>query len=72
MAGYVKGSPGWMQRMIGIFHIEAQKIHENSPENDESLKKMIWAFGEISDQCLAYEPVRPLQEVMIEKIFGEN
>lgn len=72
MAGYVKGSPAWMQRMIGMFHIEAQKIHENSPENDESLKKMIRAFGEISDQCLASEPAKPLREVMTEKIFGEN
>lgn len=72
MAGYVKGSLGWMQRMIGMFHNEARKIHENSPENDESLKKMIRAFGDVTDQCLVSEPVRPLREVMTEKIFGKN
>ena len=72
MAGYVKGSLGWMQRMIGTFQNEAQRIHENSPENDESLKKMIRAFGDVTDQCLASEPVKPLREVMTEKIFGEN
>ena len=72
MADYVKDSPAWMQRMIGTFHNEARKIHENSPENDESLKKMIRAFGDVADQCLATEPVKPLREVMTEKIFGEN
>lgn len=72
MTDNVKGSLAWMQRMIGIFHAEAKKIHENSPENDESLKKMIRVFGDITDQCLASEPVKPLQDVMIDKIFGEN
>lgn len=72
MAGYVKGSLGWLQRKIGIFQNEARKIHEKSPENDESLKKMIREFGDIIDQSLASEPIKPLREVMTEKIFGEN
>ena len=72
MADYTKGSFGWMQRMIGTFHNKARRIHENSPENDESLREMIRVFGDICDQCLVSGPVKPLREVMTEKIFGEN
>ena len=72
MADYVKGSLAWMQRTIGTFKNEAQKIHENSPENDESLKKMIRAFGDVADQWFVSEPTKSLREVMTEKIFGEN
>lgn len=61
-----------MQMNIGVIVNKAKAIHEKTPENDVDLKAMVRAIGRAIDLCLESEPKRPLEEVMIEKIFDEK
>lgn len=65
----MKNSNAWYQRMIGMFTIEAKKIHENSSDNDESLKRMIRSFGDIFDSFRDTKPEVPMAKVITDKVF---
>lgn len=65
----MKGSNAWYQRMIGMFTIEAKKIHENSSDNDESLKRMIVSFGDIFDSFSDTKSEVSMAKVITDKVF---
>lgn len=67
-----KGRVSWdmlEQRYIDTFVLEAKKIHENSPENDESLKRMIEAFAIVYGGKNKHESERPFKDVVMERVF---
>lgn len=72
MAGYVKGTKGWHQKMIGLMVNDIRKIHENHPELDEDLKKLTKDLGRYIEVVLPAtdESEKSLSDVMIKKIFG--
>lgn len=61
------------QMTIGVIVNELHKIHEASPENDESVKKIIHAFGRFYDHHrLTTSEYTPLERVITKKVFGEE
>ena len=72
MVGIRKGSTAWMQRNVGRFHNAAKRIHEKSPEMDDDLREMISQYGDMVDNALMSEPVKPMKNVLCDRIFGEK
>lgn len=72
MVGIRKGSTAWMQRNVGRFHNAAKRIHEKSPEMDNDLREMISQYGDMVDNGLMSEPVKPMKNVLCDRIFGEK
>lgn len=72
MAGIEKGSTQWTQMAIGRITNDIRKIHENHPEADEDLKKLMKDVGHYIDGTLdsEHEPERSIADVWIEKIFS--
>lgn len=72
MAGMIKGSPMWTQRMIGAMTRDLERIHRYHPEADEWLKRLIKDMGQYIDITLAsdHEPERSIVDVWMEKIFS--
>lgn len=74
MVGVKRGSKAWAQMLVGRFTNAAKRIHENSPQCDDDLKEMIKQFGKAYDGMSnpKTEPIRPLADVIINRVFGEE
>lgn len=76
MAGLVKGSTAWKQRMVGMMHNDILRLHEMYPNDnvhEEALKELTKDLGRFIDFYLNEDkPVRPMADVMIERIFEEK
>lgn len=62
---------GKMQRMIGMFTIECKKIHDESPEHDTGIKRLIQAFGYMYDGNDHPSEIKgmPLKDAIEKKVF---
>lgn len=61
------------QTTIGRIANDLKKIHEASPEHDETVKDIVKAFGRFYDHHrMATSEYVPLEKVMLKKIFGEQ
>lgn len=74
MVGVKRGSKAWVQMLVGRFTNAAKKIHKDSPQCDDDLKEMIEQFGKAFDALSdpKSEPIRPLADVIIDRVFGEE
>lgn len=74
MVGVKRGSKAWTQMLVGRFTNAAKRIHKDSPQCDDDLKEMIEQFGKAFDALSdsKSEPIRPLAEVINNKVFGEE
>lgn len=68
MAGYIRGSSGWNQRMLGMFVNAAKNIRERSTDNYDDLVVMITAFGNIYDVYSGNDG-NPMRETITGKVF---
>ena len=64
-------SDGKEQRHIGVFVNELKKIHEQSPEHDESIRRIIKSFGYIFDRNDHPSEVKgvPIKDAIEKKVF---
>lgn len=61
------------QATIGRIVNDLKKIHEASPEHDETVKDIVKAFGRFYDHHrMATSEYVPLEKFMLKKIFGEK
>lgn len=58
-----------LQRLIGCIVNDMRDIHENHPEADEYLKKLVNDFGDYYDFAEG-ESDLPMKKVISDKVFG--
>lgn len=68
MAGYIRGSRGWNQRMLGMFVNAAKNMRARSTDNYDDLVVMITAFGNIYDVYSGNDGT-PMRETITGKVF---
>ena len=68
MAGYIRGSHNWNQRMLGMFVNAAKNMRARSTDNYDDLVVMITAFGNIYDVYTGNDGT-PMREAITGKVF---
>lgn len=73
MAGFVKGSVTWKQRMVGMLVKDIRKIHEEAPETDEILNGLVKDLGRVLDfYMLDDKQEKPMAEAIAKSVFEKE